>query len=177
MSVRRAEIEDALDSMDELRRRSSEMGDWTIWAECLTEDVEFHDVIYGKYSGRRAVTEFVVRVHAPFPHLRYERDWSLIDVERSQVIFQQRMILPDPEGWSGEPFSVDVWSRHGYAGAGLWSFKQDVTLSPSAAAENFQAWAAAGGRFAAAPLPPPGSDEPGSASASSPSTPSSRRGD
>ena len=87
MSFSRAEIEDALDTMDDLRRQSSEAGDWTIWAECLTEDVEFHDVIYGKYRGRRAVTDFVVRVHAPFPHLRYERDWSLIDVDQATVIF------------------------------------------------------------------------------------------
>jgi hypothetical protein len=159
VSASRAEIEDALDSMDELRRRSSEKGDWTIWAECLSEDVEFHDLIYGEFRGRRAVTDFVVRVHAPFPHLRYERDWSLIDVDQCQVIFQQRMILPEPEGWMGKPFAVDVWSRHRYAGKGLWSLKQDVTLSAEAAAENFRGWSAAGGRFAAPPLAPPNSNE------------------
>lgn len=75
----RVEIEDALDRMDRLRAESSRAGDWTIWAGCLSEDVEFHDTIYGSFHGRPAVVDFVVRVHAPFPHLRYERDglWNL----------------------------------------------------------------------------------------------------
>ena len=152
----RREIEEALDRMDALRARSSETGDWTIWAQCLTEDVEFFDLVYGRYTGRQAVSDFVVRVHAPFPHLRYERDWSLIDVDRSEVIFQQRMILPEPEGYSGPAFAADVWSRHRYSGDGLWSEKQDVTLSAAAAGKNFEAWFAAGGRFACEPLAPPG---------------------
>ncbi len=151
----RAEIEDALDWMDELRGRSSEAGDWRIWAGCLSEDVAFHDTLYGTYHGREAVAEFVVSVHAPFPHLRYERDWSLIDVDRGEVIFLQRMILPEPEGYGGEPFATDVWSRHRYAGNRLWSLKQDVTLSSAQADDNMRAWMQAGGRFAAPPLAPP----------------------
>lgn len=151
----RAEIEDALGWMDELRLRASEAGDWRIWAECLAEDVEFHDTMYGSFHGREAVADFVVRVHAPFPHLRYERDWSLIDVDRGEVIFLQRMILPEPEGYRGDAFAVDVWSRHRYAGRRLWNLKQDVTLSSAQADENFRAWMEAGGRFAAPPLPRP----------------------
>lgn len=156
----RTEIEEALDRMDTLRIRSSEAGDWTIWAQCLSEDVEFHDTVYGSYRGREAVADFVVRVHAPFPHLRYERDWSLIDVDRSEVIFQQRMVLPEPEGYAGLPFAVDVWSRHRYAGDGLWNLKQDVTLSSAQADANFRAWMEAGGRFAAPPLAPPSPKTP-----------------
>ena len=154
----RQEIEDALDYMDVLRARSSETGDWTIWAECLSEDVEFHDMTYGSYRGRAAVSDFVVRVHAPFPHLRYERDWTLIDVDRGEVIFLQQMLLPEPEGWTGDPFGVDVWSRHRYAGDRLWSLKHDVTLSPKQADANFRAWMEAGGRFATPPLAPPSPD-------------------
>lgn len=154
----RKEIEDALDHMDTLRARSSQTGDWRIWAECLAEDVEFHDTVFGSYRGREAVADFVVRVHAPFPHLRYERDWSLIDGERGEVIFQQYMILPEPEGYDGPRFATDVWSRHRYAGDGLWNLKQDVTLSPAQAEANFQAWMDAGGRFAAPPLEPPSAD-------------------
>ena len=85
MPLSRAEIEDALDRMDALRAESSREGDWNVWARCLSEDVEFHDTIYGTYRGREAVADFVVRVHAPFPHVRYERDWSLIDVDRAEV--------------------------------------------------------------------------------------------
>jgi hypothetical protein len=155
MTIDRREIEEALDHMDSLRETSSEKGDWSIWAECLTEDVEFHDLIFGRYRGRESVRDFVVRVHAPFPHLRYERDWSLIDVEKQEAIFQQRMILPPPSDWTGPAFATDVWSLHRYAGDGLWSFKQDVTLSPDQANKNFQSWIAAGGRFAAPPLSPP----------------------
>lgn len=151
----RAEIDEALDHMDVLRAKASVAGDWTIWAECLSEDVEFFDSIYGAYRGKQAVRDFVVRVHAPFPTLRYEREWSVIDVDRSEVIFQQHMILPEPAGWEGAPFSAAVWSRHIYAGDGLWNLKQDVTLSPTHADANFKAWFAAGGRFAAAALVPP----------------------
>ena len=157
MPFSRAEIEDALDRMDALRAESSREGDWNVWARCLSEDVEFHDTIYGTYRGREAVADFVVRVHAPFPHVRYERDWSLIDVDRAEVIFFQQMILPEPEGYGGPPFATDVWSRHRYAGEGLWSLKQDVTLSATQADANMRAWMEAGGRFAARPLAPPAS--------------------
>jgi hypothetical protein len=157
----REEIEAALDRMDRLRAESSKAGDWTIWAGCLSEDVAFHDTIYGSFHGREAVADFVVRVHAPFPHLRYERDWSLIDVDRGEVIFQQRMILPEPDGYTGPPFATDVWSRHRYAGDGLWSLKQDVTLSGAQADASFRAWLEAGGRFAAPPLVPPRDPAPG----------------
>ena len=151
----RAEIEEALDEMDRLRAESSKQGDWTIWARCLTDDVEFFDTVYGAYRGREAVSDFVVRVHAPFPTLRYERVWSLIDVDRGEVIFQQQMILPEPKAYEGPPFATDVWSRHRYAGDGLWSLKQDVTLSAAQAEANFKRWMRAGGRFAAPPLAPP----------------------
>jgi hypothetical protein len=141
--------------MDVLRAKSSAAGDWTIWAECLSEDAQFFDSIYGTYQGKQAVSDFVVRVHAPFPQVRYEREWSVIDVDRSEVIFQQHMILPEPSGWEGASFSAAVWSRHTYAGDGLWSLKHDVTLSASDSGANFKAWFAAGGRFAAPPLAPP----------------------
>ena len=83
------------------------------------------------------------------PHLRYERDWTVVDAQRGEVVFQQRMILPEPEGYDGPPFATDVWSRHRYAGDGLWSLKQDVTLSGAQADANFKGWMEAGGRFAA----------------------------
>ena len=147
----REEIEQALEKMDELRREASRSGDWSIWAQCLAQDVIFLDHTYGRYRGKQAVTDFVVGVHAPFPHVRYERDWTLVDAHRGEVVFQQRMILPEPEGWEGEPFAIDVWSRHVYAGDGLWSEKEDVTLSVRAAGENVANWLAAGGRLAASP--------------------------
>lgn len=150
----RTEIEEALDQTDLLRAESSRTGDWTIWARALAEDVEFHDTLYGSFHGREAVSNFVVRVHAPFPHLRYERDWSVIDVDRGEVVFYQKMILPEPDGWKGAPFAVDVWSRQRYAGDGLWNLKHDVTLSSAQADANFRAWMEAGGRFAAPPLAP-----------------------
>ena len=79
----------------------------------------------------------------------------MIDVDRGDVIFQQQMILPEPKGWTGDPFAIDVWSRQRYAGDGLWNLKHDVTLSSAQADANFRAWMAAGGRFAAPPLPMP----------------------
>ena len=157
----RTEIEEALDRTDRARAESSRTGDWTIWAQCLSEDIEFHDTLYGTYHGREAVSDFVVRVHAPFPHLRYQREWSVIDVDRGEVIFQQQMILPEPKGWTGAPFAIDVWSRQRYAGGGLWNLKHDVTLSSAQADANFGAWMAAGGRFAAPPLAPPPALAPG----------------
>ena len=151
----RQEIEKALDHMDELRDRASAAGDWRIWAECLSDDVEFADMIYGTYRTRQAVADFVCRVHAPFPHLRYKRVWSMIDVDTAEVLFYQLMILPEPEGYEGEPFAVNVWSHQRYAGDNHWSLKEDVTLSRDQANETYGAWMAAGGRFEAEPLKPP----------------------
>ena len=151
----RGEIEQALVDLDALRAKSSAAGDWTIWGQSLTDDVAFYDEIYGAYQGRQAVTDFVVRVHAPFPNLRYEIEWAVIDVDKSEVIFQQYMILPEPDGYQGEPFAIKVWSHQRYAGDGLWSAKHDVTLSGEQAGQVFGAWAQAGGQFQAAPMPRP----------------------
>ncbi len=154
MQFTRAEIEAALINMDRLRAEASSKGDWRIWAECLSDDVEFHDSLHGGFSGKEDVADFVVRVHAPFPNLRYQRLWTMIDVDQAEILFHQQMILPEPEGYSGPPFAVDVWSRHRYAGDNLFSFKQDVTLSSEQANSNFKVWMAAGGKFLAEPLKP-----------------------
>ena len=151
----RQDIEQALVHMDALRVASSKAGDWTIWAQCLTEDVEFYDETYGAFVGKEAVTDFVVKAHAPFPNLCYERDWTLIDDERGEIVMYQRMVLPEPEGYIGDSFAVNVWSRHRYAGDQRWSLKHDVTLSAKQSAGVFAAWMAAGGRFQAAPLAQP----------------------
>ena len=50
------EIEEALGRTDRHRAEPSRTGDWRIWAECLSEDVEFHDTLYGTYHGRQAVS-------------------------------------------------------------------------------------------------------------------------
>ena len=151
----RQEIESALEHMDELRLQSSEQADWSIWAQCLSEDVEFYDEIYGAYSGKQAVTDFVVRVHAPFPNLRYKRDWTMIDTDRAEVIFHQYMCLPEPEGYVGDPFALKIWSRHRYAGDNQWSLKHDVPLPSSNSGQVFGAWMAAGGQLVAEPLAHP----------------------
>ena len=151
----REEIEQALVLMDTLRAESSKTGDWRIWAQCLSDDVEFRDEVYGNFYGRAAVSDFVVRAHAPFPHLRYQRDWTLIDDVLGEIIMYQRLTLPEPVGYQGQPFAIDVWSRHRYAGDMCWNLKHDVTLSAKQSAEVFAAWLAAGGEFQASPLPQP----------------------
>ena len=151
----REEIEQALVLMDTLRAESSKTGDWRIWAQCLSDDVEFRDEVYGNFYGRAAVSDFVVRAHAPFAHLRYQRDWTLIDDVLGEIIMYQRLTLPEPVGYQGQPFAIDVWSRHRYAGDMCWNLKHDVTLSAKQSAEVFAAWLAAGGEFQASPLPQP----------------------
>ena len=63
----------------------------------------------------------------------------------------------------GPPFATDVWSRHRYGGDGLWSLKQDVTLSSAQADSNVRAWMKAGGQFAGPPLAPPAKVAPAAA--------------
>ena len=48
----RQEIVDAFAKYNEARIRSQETNDWSIWAQCFTEDARYIEHAYGELHGR-----------------------------------------------------------------------------------------------------------------------------
>jgi SnoaL-like domain len=144
----RQEIERAFAHYCELRERSSASGDWTIWAAQFTEDARYLEHAYGAFEGRRAIEDWIVGVMAPFPHMTFPNDWSIVDAERGWVVFQCQNRLEHPTEPGGPPFQFPTWSLLHYAGDLRWSYEEDV-YNPKRAADTIQAWIRAGGRFRA----------------------------
>lgn len=148
MATEREELERAFARYCEVREQAIASGDWRPWGALFTEDAPYVEHAYGEFHGRRAITEWIVGVMAPFPSMTFPNDWVVFDPEQGCVVFQCQNRLPHPTDPGGPPFQFPTWTRLDYAGDGLWRREEDV-YNPRRAAETIQAWIRAGGRLAA----------------------------
>ena len=142
----RTELERAFAHYCELRERSSASGDWSIWAAQFTDDARYVEHAYGEFRGRAAIEAWIVGVMAPFPHMTFPNDWSVVDPERGWVIFQCQNRLEHPTDAGGPPFQFPTWTRLDYAGDLRWGYEEDV-YNPKHASDTVRAWLRAGGRL------------------------------
>lgn len=148
----REELEDALATYNKARDKASETGDWSIWAEVFTDDADYIEHAYGLFKGKAAITEWIAKVMAPFPHMTFPQDWIAFDEETGCVVFQCQNRLEHPTDADGEPFQFPSWTRLTYAGDGKWSCEEDIYNPARDANRVVGAWLAAGGEFRTAPL-------------------------
>ena len=146
--VSRQELEEAFARYNEARIESQNTNDWSIWANCFTEDAHYIEHAYGEMHGRKAISDWICKVMAPFPDMTFPQDWVVYDEENGAVVFQLQNRLPHPTDPDGEPFQFPNWTRLVYGGNGLWKSEEDVYNPAFKANETIKAWIEAGGRFA-----------------------------
>jgi len=119
-------------------------GDFTAWLNCLTEDVTYSERGAGigwdrRAQGRDAVHHWLRDIHARAPqqHVRYRPvAWTIVDVDRGWVVCEWRNRLADPG--SGHVHEWRFYARLFYAGAGRWSFVEEIYNATGARAAMSQ---------------------------------------
>ena len=151
----RTELEGALAHYTSVAEGCSASGDWSPFADLFTEDCHYVEHAYGDLEGREAVREWIRRVMAPFPHMRFPQGWAAYDEENGAVVIMVKNLLDHPTDPDGEPFWFPNWTRLVYAGDHLWSSEEDIYNPRRDTARVVGAWLAAGGQLATDEIPSP----------------------
>ena len=123
----RAEIEDAFAHYQEVAAKAASSGDWRPWADLFTDDARYIEHVYGEFTGREAIYEWITKtMHTP-PNDQmnaFPIDWYVIDEERGWVLCAvwNRMA---PAG-DGKVHQAINWTRLMYAGGNQWSSEEDI---------------------------------------------------
>ncbi len=123
----RAEIEDAFQTYQATALAAGTSGDWNPWADLFTEDATYIEHLFGTFGGREAIRKWICATMAQNPnrHMKYfPIEWYLIDEERGWVVCQVWNRMEDPgDGSLHQAYNFTLLK---YAGAGRWSFEEDV---------------------------------------------------
>jgi hypothetical protein len=150
-----AELQAALRHYTTVVEGCSASGDWAPFADNFTEDVHYIEHAYGELHGREAVREWIQKVMAPFPHMRFPSDWTAYDEEHGAVVIHIKNLLDHPTDPDGEPFWFPNWTRLVYAGDNLWSSEEDIYNPRRDAARVVGGWLKAGGQLQTDDIPTP----------------------
>ncbi len=130
----RDELESAFHALTETVDGCLLSGNFEAWADRFTEDVTYRDLGHGfengwqvECRGREKVRASVEAYRGMEPHRAMclaPVAWWMIDEDRGWVVCGRRLRMRDPG--TGEVFEERCYSRLGYAGAGRWSFAEDV---------------------------------------------------
>ena len=102
MGYSKAELESALADYTRVVEGCSASGDWSPFADNFTEDVHYIEHAYGELHGREAVREWIQKVMAPFPHMRFPQGWTAYDEENGAVVMLIKNLLDHPTDPAGE---------------------------------------------------------------------------
>ncbi|MFB7716651.1 nuclear transport factor 2 family protein [Nocardia sp. NPDC056100] len=147
----RTELEEALRNYNAVVDKCSETGDWSPFADLFTEDVEYIEHAYGIFHGREEVRGWIVDVMAPFPHMRFEHQWTAFDETNDAIVVGISNVLDHPTDPNAH-FGFPNVTRIVYAGNGLFSSEEDVYNPVRDAPRVVGEWAKAGGTFRTAPI-------------------------
>jgi len=81
-------------AFEEYRRRAEQEEDWAHWAELFTDDARYVEHCLGTFSGRDAITRWIVEVMAAHPAMTSWIEWH--QIEDDHVAFYVWNNLPDP---------------------------------------------------------------------------------
>jgi hypothetical protein len=123
----RAELESAFANYQQTVVRAAASGDWTVFADMFTEDADYVEHAYGTFKGRDEIRSWVVRTMTTFPGsamVRFPITWYVVDDDRGWIVCEVQNVMADPGDGSlhQEP---NITILH-YAGAGLFSYEEDV---------------------------------------------------
>ena len=136
----RAELEAAHDRYVAVANAAGADGDWRPWAEMFTEDAEYIEHHYGRFSGRDAILEWISATMAEWPNREmtmFPHDWCVCDEERGRWICQIENRFTDPG--DGELYQAANITILTYAGDMRFSCEEDV-YNPAAFGPVVQSW-------------------------------------
>jgi hypothetical protein len=136
----RQEIEAAFEHYKEAAAESGRSGDWDLFVNCFTEDVDYIEHHYGRFKGRDQVRQWIVPAMTAWPvdHMTaFPWNWYSIDEENGWVIGEVANVMEDPG--DGQKYEAANWTRLVYAGDGLFREEEDV-YNPTEFAEMISSW-------------------------------------
>ena len=123
----RDELQQAHDNFVAVAAESGRSGDWRPWAELFTEDAEYIEHHYGRFSGRAAIHEWISSTMASWPNnemTMFPHDWCVCDEERGRWICQIENRFNDPG--DGAVYQASNITILQYAGDMRFSSEEDV---------------------------------------------------
>lgn len=96
--------------------------DWNAWCDLFTEDVVYHERVYGTMVGRETVRKWIVPVMEKYREIYGVYEWHHTDpCGRVTFYMQNRRDHPSGDGYVDFP---GISIIH-YAGNGLWKVEED----------------------------------------------------
>lgn len=139
--VAREELEAAIEHYQATVRRARAEQDWTLFAGLFTEDAQYNEHAYGRFSGRSAIAEWAVHTMTTFPGnamVAFPVGWAVFDCERGWIVCEIENVMADPGDGSVHQ-SPNLTILH-YAGANQFSYEEDV-YNPTRFMEMVAGWA------------------------------------
>ncbi|HMC39805.1 MAG TPA: hypothetical protein VKI19_09100 [Acidimicrobiales bacterium] len=134
------EIQAAFDRYREAAAEAGRTGNWDLFVQRFTEDVDYIEHHYGRYKGREEMRGWIGPAMSGFPvdHMTsFPWNWYTIDTERGWVVGEVANIMEDPG--DGQVYQAANWTRLVYAGDGLFSEEEDV-YNPAEFAAMIKDW-------------------------------------
>jgi len=124
----RDELEAAFQAYLAASAKSALAGDWTAWAEHLTEDATwFEHQLPTPVVGRAAILGILNKAMTtpPMDHMKYfPIEWYVLDEERGWVVCAIWNRMDDPgDGSLHQEYNITLLK---YAGDGKWSYQEDI---------------------------------------------------
>lgn len=138
----RAELEAAFEHYQATVRRAAAERDWTLFAGLFTADASYNEHAYGRFGGRPAIAQWVVRTMTTFPGnamVAFPATWHILDPERGWIVCEIQNVMPDPGDGSLHQ-SPNLTILH-YAGNNEFSYEEDV-YNPARFMQMVAGWAA-----------------------------------
>ena len=136
----RQELEDAFARYQEVGAECGASGNWAPWADLFAEDAEYYEHFYGKFRGREAIRDWIVKTMGEFPGSDMPEvpiGWYVIDDERGWVVCEVWNRMRDPgDGSIHEAVNFTLLK---YAGNGLWAYEEDI-YNPANFGEMLKGW-------------------------------------
>jgi hypothetical protein len=123
----RAELERAFENYQQTVRGIAKSGDWSVFADLFTQDADYNEHAYGRFSGRDAIRRWVIRTMTSFPGsamVSFPISWHVIDHERGWIVCEVQNVMADPG--DGSLYQEPNLTVLHYAGENLFSYEEDV---------------------------------------------------
>jgi hypothetical protein len=137
------EIEAAFDRYKAAAAEAGRTGNWDLFVNLFTEDVDYIEHHYGRFKGRDEVRAWIVPAMTKWPTTRmtsFPWTWYTIDADQGWIVGEVANVMDDPG--DGKVYEAANWTRLVYAGDGLFSEEEDV-YNPAEFASMIGDWIAA----------------------------------